>query len=328
MSNTSLIERTRAIFPGVRGQIEMEPLLKGGSDRSYYRVRLPDGSSIILVKYGSQRQENRHYVRIAHFLHDNAVRVPNIHHHDEEACLIWMEDLGGDDLYSHRDEDWEVRRELYTKTLDQILILHGKDLSLIPDDLHLENEFTEEMYRWEQSYFLDHCLGTHFKVPVETRERLQAYTPLVEAARRLGRRPRALVHRDFQSQNVIFFEGDAHLIDFQGLRPGLPHYDLASLLYDPYVSLADSERRELFEYYVTAAIDAGHRVTNEFETNYTLAATQRLMQALGAYGFLGHIRQREDFLAHIPVALASLREVIERLGTMPELLKVVDDLEV
>ncbi len=325
--SASLIARTRALFPDSGAEIEMEPLLKGGSDRAFYRLRMPHGLSLILVKYGAQREENRHYVRIAQFLHANEVRVPNIHHHDEAEGLIWMEDLGGDDLYSHRDEDWEQRRGLYTLTLDQILILHGKDLSLVPDDLHLENEFTEEMYRWEQNYFLDHCLGTHFQVDPGTIGKLRFYAPLLAAARRLARQPRTLVHRDFQSQNVIFFEGDAHLIDFQGVRPGIPHYDLASLLFDPYVCLGQEERRELFEYYTAAAIDAGHRVSNAFEEIFTLAALQRLMQALGAYGFLGHIRQREDFLAHIPVALASLREIVAKLGNLPELAAVLEELE-
>jgi aminoglycoside/choline kinase family phosphotransferase len=43
------------------------------------------------------------------------------------------------------------------------------------------------------------------------------------------------VHRDFQSQNIIARSGHAYLIDFQGMRPGLAEYDLASLLFDPYV---------------------------------------------------------------------------------------------
>ena len=44
-------------------------------------------------------------------------------------------------------------------------------------------------------------------------------------------------------------DGHAHLIDFQGMRPGLAEYDLASLLYDPYVSLTNAERMELIEFY-------------------------------------------------------------------------------
>jgi len=36
---------------------------------------------------------------------------------------------------------------------------------------------------------------------------------------------------------------------------------------------------------------------------------QRLMQALGAYGFLGLVRGYQDFLQYIPKAVRSLREV-------------------
>ena len=42
---------------------------------------------------------------------------------------------------------------------------------------------------------------------------------------------------------------EAYLIDFQGMRSGLAEYDLASLLYDPYVHLTGSERAELLEFY-------------------------------------------------------------------------------
>jgi hypothetical protein len=34
------------------------------------------------------------------------------------------------------------------------------------------------------------------------------------------------------------------------MRPGLGAYDLASLLYDPYVNLADAEREALLDFYL------------------------------------------------------------------------------
>ena len=37
---------------------------------------------------------------------------------------------------------------------------------------------------------------------------------------------------------------------------------------------------------------------------------QRLMQALGAYAFLGLVQKNRAFLAHIPAALDSLAEVL------------------
>jgi hypothetical protein len=40
------------------------------------------------------------------------------------------------------------------------------------------------------------------------------------------------------------------------------------------------------------------------------AGLQRLMQALGAYGFLGLVKGRRGFLAHVPRGLAHLRDVL------------------
>jgi aminoglycoside/choline kinase family phosphotransferase len=124
------------------------------------------------------------------------------------------------------------------------------------------------------------------------------------------------VHRDFQSQNIVIKDGRACFIDFQGMRPGLPQYDLASLLYDPYVQLPDSERAELLAHYLAALTDLGQTPAADYAAIYDLCAMQRLMQALGAYGFLGHVKERAHFLAHIPAALVSLREVIERIPGM------------
>lgn len=59
----------------------------------------------------------------------------------------------------------------------------------------------------------------------------------VNLAKRLASYRRVLVHRDLQSQNIIVWNEQAYLINFQGVRPGLPRYDLASLLFDPYVAL-------------------------------------------------------------------------------------------
>src|SRR2546423_10254052 len=79
-------------------------------------------------------------------------------------------------------------------------------------------------------------------------------------AERLAGRPRLLVHRDFQSQNIIMRNGQAHLIDFQGMRPGLAEYDLASLLFDPYVNFSRAECEELLTDYEAKRAAAGETV--------------------------------------------------------------------
>jgi aminoglycoside/choline kinase family phosphotransferase len=43
------------------------------------------------------------------------------------------------------------------------------------------------------------------------------------------------------------------------------------------------------------------------------------MQALGAYGKLGHADKKTSFLEHIPVALPRLREVVARIAGLEKL---------
>ena len=312
-SQDLLLDQTRARFALPAGDdISITPIEKGGSDRKFYRVRLGP-RSLILVKYTAQREENRHYVRIAGVLDALGVRTPKIYFHDEGQGLIWMEDLGENDLWSYREAAWPVRRGYYLSALEEAWRLHERGWegrSRFP--FTLQSEFNAALYRWEQKYFFEHCVGGYFGNLQDPERVMQVADAWVweSIAQRLAACPRVLVHRDFQSQNVLIHDGQAHLIDFQGLRPGLAHYDLASLLYDPYVRLSAGERAELLDFYLGQGRRHDLGATRaEFDEIYHLCAVQRLMQALGAYGYLGLVRERTEFLAHIPVALASLREV-------------------
>jgi aminoglycoside/choline kinase family phosphotransferase len=316
-----LISQTVSRFPRFAEQpIAVQPLEKGGSDRSFYRVVVGD-TSLILAKYGNQREENRHYVSVARFLSSIKVRVPEIYFHDEAEGLIWMEDLGERDLWSYRSEPWEIRRPFYEDALDQLIKLHTRAHSAHDGaSPALQSEFNAELYLWEQNYFFENCLGRCFHVEATSLDKCEDRVRLQEIAAQLGALPRCLVHRDFQSQNIVIKDAGACFIDFQGMRPGLPQYDLASILYDPYVSLTALEREALLTHYLVGGRGGS---STDFRDVLNLCAMQRLMQALGAYGFLGIVRGRTHFLAHIPNALASLREIVDRIDGLDELRKLL-----
>ena len=302
--------------------VSVEPIEKGGSGRKFWRLQA-GGPSLILVRYGPDRPENKHYVAIGRFLTSVGVRVPAVHFHDETEGLILMEDAGETDLWSFRLAPWRQRRALYQRTLDQALILHTQahaDPGAATLKI-LQPVFDSALYRWEQDYFFEHCLERHFGIAAYPgRARLR------EIADELAAEPRCLVHRDFQSQNVLVREGEICLIDFQGLRPGLAAYDLASLLLDPYVDLSAEEREELLGHYLSGLHGPGQRDNPHFRALYDRCAMQRLMQALGAYGKLGHLDERTEFLEHIPTALARLREVIARIDGLGDLAAVLASL--
>jgi aminoglycoside/choline kinase family phosphotransferase len=317
----TLLRQTRRRFPSLEAtEVDISPIEKGGSARKFYRIQFSPAQSIVLVKYTDERAENERYVEIAEFLAAHGIRAPKIFFHDPAEGLIWIEDLGERDLWSYRDESWAVRRQFYESALEEIAKLHrvsAADSAEIRADLPAQ--FDAELYLWEQRYFFENCLGRHFEVNQKKRRELAALPALQGIAERLASFPRTLVHRDFQSQNIILRDGQAHLIDFQGMRSGLAEYDLASLLYDPYVHLTGSERAELLQFYRSTA--EGNDAS--FAERFRLCAMQRLMQALGAYGYLGHVKQNQAFLVHIPPALGSLGEVVAAIAGLDPLRAVI-----
>jgi N-acetylmuramate 1-kinase len=200
-----LIWQTRERFPQLdHTPVEILPLEKGGSDRRYYRIRFSDENTLILVKYNREKVENQRFVGVANFLCGIGVNAPSIYYHDPQEGLIWMQDLGEEDLWHHRAEPWFVRRRLYEQALDQVIVLHNADTT-VRESLHLQSGFDERLYRWEQEYCLENCLGRYFQVPTDEIRRLRARPEFRSLAQRLASYPRRLVHRDLQSQNVLLF---------------------------------------------------------------------------------------------------------------------------
>ncbi len=284
---------------------EILPLGGRGSDRTYFRVRTGADHSAILVHYDPKRTENAYFADIAAFLTEIDVPVPRVIRHDGKACLILMEDLGEEDLWSFRAQPWEIRGALYRKTLRIVSRLH----SLSPDapaarGVRLMEPFGPKLYRWEHSYFLEHFVKGLCAVdlPSSVRERLDR--ELGALADRVSTPPLRFVHRDLQSQNVMIREGNPVLIDFQGMRLGSPFYDLGSLLCDPYVRFAGDERAQLLAYYCGLA--GGGLDWHAFEERFWEASAQRLMQALGAYGFLSLKKGLPAYLEHVPGGLDNL----------------------
>jgi len=135
------------------------------------------------------------------------------------------------------------------------------------------------------------------------------------------------MHRDFQSRNLMILDATLAVIDFQGGRLGPPEYDLAALLYDPYVAMPAHVRLALAALYQREASAAGVRgiphpdeaATGTWRERFLANAANRLMQALGAYAKLGGRLGRPGFREHIPQALQDLEGVLAALDCCPRL---------
>lgn len=299
-----------------------DAVAKGGSGREFYRLRPPDGASLVVMRYSNDREDNAFYPAIAGFLKEIHLNVPRILFQDSLNHLIGLEDLGDRSLYQVVQEESSPEEIIhwYSLALEQVEILHRYSESPVPT----MPGFDEKLYHWERSYFFENLVGRWAGLTLSSSESRSLEKEGEDMARELLRAPRRLIHRDFQSQNILIHKNQPWLIDFQGMRPGHAAYDLASLLYDPYVKLGPSLRTAILkEYLKTSSVER-----RAFLDQFHRAAVQRLMQALGAYGFLGLVKGKPEFLRFIPQGLENLADALKHLDGMREMSALVERLRV
>ena len=247
---------------------QVEFLGARGSERVFFRC---DAGIIILYDDGN-RDENGLYAGHARYLKSKGIPVPEV-----LADLVAIKTLVLEDSGSER----KMSLDDYAKVVEELVKFNalGSDPAL--GELNLLPGFDDETWTWERGLFRKHCLGTRFRREMPK----AAEAELAKAAAILEAEPKALVHRDFQSTNVLWKNGNLRFIDFQGMRLGPAAYDLASLVYDPYVSLTSGERRAL------AALYAKKSGRPDIEKVLPFAAVERLIQCLGAFGRLASVGQ-------------------------------------
>ena len=147
-----------------------------------------------------------------------------------------------------------------------------------------------------------------------------------QLASRAARQPAVyFLHRDFQSRNLMVFDGEIRIIDFQGGRLGPLGYDLASLLLDPYAQIPAEVQQELLDHYLEHLCTYGLDDL-AFLKGYPSLALQRNLQILGAFAFLSNQKQKVFFKQFIPPATLSLRHQLAapEADDYPHLLKLTE----
>jgi len=297
-----------------------------GSDRKFWRLSQGDWSAVAMMS-PPEDNEFKRFVAIGTFLHEHNLGAAEFLSRADEARTVLMSDLGPDSLHSlavgHLGDE-QALRALYEPVVDHLLELQkATELAELECPLALDRCFDRDQLLWETSYFCQHFLQGHLGMSEEeTHELAPEFEKLAKAVDKI---PKVLMHRDFQSQNIHLQDGNVRLVDHQGMRRGPCTYDLASLIWDPYVKLPENLQRSLIDRFVA---DNDLVPAKEAFQWTALSGLQRLMQALGAYGYLGHVKQRQIFLQHIPSGVANLRALLPQLPkvSLPKLTALMNDI--
>lgn len=295
---------------GDPGPLAAEPIAADGSLRTFLRLT-GGGRSLVAMSNPDNPPENRAWHYLAGHLGALGLPVARVLAADLPTGRFLMEDLGEGSLMQAVQAavgDQGAIAGLYEPVLVLLARLQahgaqGLDLGICFDGAELTPEFLLDQ---EAGYFMrELVLGAAELEPEELPEELPA--ELEAFCQMAGRaRPRGLVHRDFQSRNIIYQAGRYGIVDFQGARLGPAQYDPASLLHDPYVQLDWDLRTRLGERYLALRQAEGPFDAQAFRAGWAAVSASRLMQALGAFAFLTRRRNRPHFAASVPLALASL----------------------
>lgn len=313
-----------SLIPGI--PMLMFPLpYPGGSDRMFFRMdksaSKPDNdkASKIIMCASKDSADFERFLSIGKFLDSQKLGVPEIYNFSIEKHVVIMEDLGDDILYNRlrTGVSNQKKEDFYRKVIEWLVRFQSKTYGkYCPEGENRPEKvgvrlFDFDYLRWETSYFAENFLINYCGLRKEDVDKLDCeFRKLAEEALK---QPQVLIHRDFQSQNILFKDKKVRIVDFQGARIGNIAYDLMSLLKDPYVALSKKLRTSLIDYYYELFRQSDLAKTikfsrEEFAKFAATAALQRNMQALGAYGFLGLKKGKKEYLQHIPTGLEYLKD--------------------
>jgi NDP-sugar pyrophosphorylase family protein/aminoglycoside/choline kinase family phosphotransferase len=285
----------------------------GGSNRKYFRIKKDDGT-IVAMECAPEDPDFARHMAYTVFLRKYGIPVPDMFGINFEKKSTFFEDLGDLSLYTwlkcpRSDEEIDA---VYRRVMDILVRLHCEASNHVSECPSLACRiFDYDYLRWETGYFIAKFIKGLQNIGISDAASLN--DEFHRLALKVATYPRRIIHRDFQSQNIMITKGGIpRVIDYQGARMAPAAYDIASILWDPYAPLKSDLREGLLSYYMdkVAETAADWFSAEMFSESLLYCRLQRHMQALGAYGFLSKEKDKHYFLKHVPEGLRYLKEEV------------------
>ncbi len=300
----------------------IQQIVGGGSNRTYYRLTDSEGQTVIGV-IGTSRDENHAFIYLTKHFNKRKLPVPQILASSDDYLRYLQTDLGSMSLFDAIRGGREAggrytlkEQELLRRTIRelpniQVRGARGIDFS----NCYPQAEFDIDSVLFDLNYF-KYCflkateLDFH-ELKLEADFRLFAKDLTTDLANPVPE-VECFLYRDFQARNVMLdHEGNPYFIDYQGGRKGPVYYDVASFLWQASAKYPHKLRRELVsEYYNSLKQYMEVPPVRHFVNRLSLFVLFRTLQVLGAYGFRGYFEQKKHFIESIPPAIQNLRELL------------------
>ena len=308
---------------------ECNPLTPAGSNRRYYRLSAEGFSAVGVV--GTSVQENEAFFAIAQHMLSKGIPVPEVYAVSDDRMHYLQQDLGDVSLFgllmeslrngSYEERDMEMLRRVMRLLPDiQWGGADGFDFSRCYPSATLDRRGIQ----WDLHYF-KYCFLKATGLEFEEERLEDDFDQLASVL--LYDDFYTFMYRDFQSRNVMIYEGSPYFIDFQGGRCGPVEYDLVSFLWQARACFTPAMRDELVGEYLRSA--RRYRLFDEdiFVRRLRYFVLFRTLQVLGAYGYRGYFEHKAHFVQSIPMAIDNLRSLLnEDFSDLPYLVALLREM--
>ncbi len=340
MIHERFLPLVKTVLPDTES-LEIRKLAGDASGREYYRIT-PDAfkaslpSRFVMMGFSPDRAKQPDeitdpeivlnafpFTAVQGYLERGGLRVPQVFATDLAAGLILLEDLG-DDILGLRLEGAPQKDILhwYSLALDLLVEMQRLgDTRPEPDAVPFLREFGMDLLMWEFDHYLEWGLESFYGFTLPMEDRLFFRDRFEAIATELCQARQVLVHRDFQSRNIMVHQNKLALIDFQDMLQGPWPYDLVACLRDSYVRLDNEVVKKLVEHYLERLAEAEDSVLDKesFWRLFHLQTVQRKLKDAGRFVCIQRRKNNPSYLRFLPRSLAYVREALDQLPDYADL---------
>ena len=276
----------------------IEELRQEASDRKYYRIKA-DNVSYVLADNFDKTDQSANFLYASKILKNSSVNVPEVLAFSEDLRFLLLQDLGDKSL----DTDNEFKDEkILEMALEQLSKIYFSDQDVL-------RSATKESLLIQTNSFIDFCKENKL-----SNDELKALENLRNnLVQNLLNQQFIPTHNDFERRNLMMFEENLFVIDFQDLNMGPIGIDLASIMYEHSYEYPKVLIDDLLEKHLK---NNGLKASSEELKNMIMhALAHRSMRIVGAFNkyfkegkLLNRKSDLDKFLKRIYLALSTLKK--------------------
>ena len=300
----------------------LTPASEDASFRRYFRARLDDGRSFVVMDAPPDKEDCRPFLHVARLLHAAGVHAPEVHAQDLAQGLLLLSDLGERTYLAVIDDS--NAPALFADATEALIRwqLATQEGGLPPYD--------EALLRREMRLFPDWYVARHLGRELNYQQKQTLEDIFALLARSALAQPKVYVHRDYMPRNLMVSDPNPGVLDFQDAVMGPIAYDVVSLMRDAFVTWDDERVLDWSVRYWEKAKKAGLPVDPDFGEFWRALEWMGLQRHLKVLGIFARIRYRDGkpkYLADTPRFLRYARDVAGRYAALSPLIRLFDQLK-